>query len=127
MQDKSNRPETETLALTVSPQQGYVLAVSSGRIDDSADSVFREHLFPLLAKAGTNVVLDLSQSPFISSRGIGNLVALVAHANTNSSRVILAACSPFLSIVFTRCKLENFLETAASVEAAVQRLRGQNA
>jgi anti-anti-sigma factor len=127
MQDKSSRPDTEIMALTVSPQEGFVLAVSSGRLDDSADGVFREHLFPLLGQAGTKVVLDLSQSPYISSRGLAHLISLVARANTNSSRVILAACAPFLSIVFTRCKLDKFFETAESVEAAVQRLREQNA
>ena len=127
MQDKSIRPETETMALTVSPQAGFVLAVASGRIDDSADGVFREHLYPLLGQAGSKVVLDLSRAPYISSRGLAHLIALVARANTNSSRVILAACTPFLSIVFTRCKLDKFFETAESVEAAVQPLGGPNA
>jgi anti-anti-sigma factor len=81
-------------------------------------------LFPSLARAGANVVLDLSQAKFISSHGIGHLVSLAAHANTNSSRVILAACSPFVSIVLTRCKQGTFFETADSVDAAVRRIRG---
>jgi len=127
MQDKSTRPETEAMTLTVSSQEGFVLAVASGRIDDSADGVFREHLYPRLGQAGTKVVLDLSRAPYISSRGLAHLISLVARANTNSSRVILAACTPFLSIVFTRCKLDKFFETAESIEAAVQRLRESNA
>ena len=110
--------------LTVSRKEDYVLAATTGRIDDSADGLFRERLFSLLAQTGTNVVLDLSQSKFISSHGIGYLVSLAAHANTNSSRVILAACSPFVSIVLTRCKLDRFFETADSVDAAVRRIRG---
>ncbi len=125
MQDKSNESEVKTMGLTISVLEGYVLAASSGRIDDSADGVFREYLFPLLGQSGTKVVLDLSQSKLISSHGIGHLVSLVAHANSNASRVILAGCSPFVSIVISRCKLEGFLEMAASVEAAVQRLGGQ--
>lgn len=126
MQNKSSHFETEVMGLSVSPQQGFVLAASSGRIDDSADGVFREHLYPLLDQAGTKVVLDLSRSPYISSRGLAHLISLVARANTNSSRVIFAACTPFLSIVFTRCKLDKFFETAETVEAAVQRLREPN-
>jgi anti-anti-sigma factor len=110
--------------LTVSRKEGYVLAATTGRIDESADGIFREHLFSLLAQTGTNVVLDLSQSQLISSRGIAHLVSLAAHANTNSGRVILAACSPFVSIVLTRCKLDSFFETADSVDVAVQRIRG---
>jgi anti-anti-sigma factor len=110
--------------LTVSRKEGYVLAATTGQIDDSADGLFREHLFSLLAQSGTNVVLDLSQSQLITSHGIGHLVSLAAHANTNSSRVILAACSPFVSIVLSRCKLDGFFETADSVDAAVRRIRG---
>ena len=70
--------------LTVSRKGGYVLAATTGRIDDSADGQFREHLFSLLAQSGSNVVLDLSQSKLISSHGIGYLVSLAAHANTNA-------------------------------------------
>ena len=111
--------------LTIFPKEGYVLAAVTGRIDDSADRLFREHLFSLLAQSSTNVVLDLSQAKLMSSHGIGHLVSLAAHANTNSSRVILAACSPFVAIVLTRCKLDGFFEMAESVEAAVRRIRGE--
>jgi len=109
--------------LTVSRQEGYVLAAATGRIDDSADGLFREHLFPLLAQAGALVVLELSQAKFISSHGIGHLVTLAAHANSSSSRVILAACSSFVAIVLSRCKLDGFFEMADSVDDAVQRIR----
>ena len=110
--------------LTVSRQEGYLLAAATGRIDDSADGLFREHLFPSLTRADATVVLDLSQAKFISSHGIGHLVTLAAHANSSSSRVILAACSPFVSIVLTRCKLDAFFETADSIDDAVRRVRG---
>ena len=110
--------------LTVSRKEGYVLAATTGRLDESVGGIFREHLFSLLAQTGTNLVLDLSQSQLINSHGIGHLVQLASHANTNSSRVILAACSPFVSIVLTRSKLDRFFETVDSVDAAVRRIRG---
>ena len=79
--------------LTISHEPGYVLACTAGAIDESAESQFRNLLFPLVGQAGTQLILDLSQSPRISSRGVGLLVGLVAHANTHSSRVVLAACT----------------------------------
>lgn len=111
--------------LTVSHEDGYVLARTAGRIDDSADETFREHLFPLLGQPGTRLVLDLSQSGQLSSRGIGHMVSLVAHANTNSTRVILAGCSSFVLIVLNRCRLDEFFEIAETVPAAVCRILDQ--
>jgi anti-anti-sigma factor len=111
--------------LTLSFEDGYVLAVTEGRIDDPAGVVFRDRLWAAVEKAGTAVVLDLSQSPHLSSQGLGHLVSLVAHANGNSSRVILAACSPFISIVLSRSGLNRFFETAESVPAAIQRIIGE--
>jgi anti-anti-sigma factor len=108
--------------LTLSYEDGYVLAVTEGRIDDPAGLVFRDRLWAVVEKAGTAVVLDLSQSPHMTSHGLGHLVSLAAHANSNSSRVILAACSPFVSIVLSRSRLDRFFETADSVPAAVQRI-----
>jgi anti-anti-sigma regulatory factor len=58
----------------------------------------------------------------INSQGISQLVALVAHANAHASRVVLAACTAFVSIVLSRCKLDRFFDTAPSVEEAVRLL-----
>lgn len=118
-------PKAEPMELTVSHHEGYVLAAAAGRIDESADRAFRDQLFSLLAQSGAIVVLDLSQAKFISSHGIGYLVSLAAHANTSASRLILAACSPFVSIVLSRCKLDSFFETTDTVDAAVRRIPGQ--
>jgi anti-anti-sigma factor len=112
------------MELNLSHETGYVLAATRERIDRSAASLFREWLYPLVRQRGTNVVLDLSQSDHINSEGIGELVSLVAHANTNSSRVILAACSPFVAIVIGRCGLDRFFELADSVPDAIQRALG---
>ena len=113
------------MELTISHEDGYVLAATVGSIDDSSRDLFREYLHPLVRQRGTNVVLDLSGSDRINSVGIANLVSLVAHANTNSSRVILAACSPFVSIVLGRCKLDTYFEMADSVSGVLSRAPDQ--
>jgi anti-anti-sigma factor len=112
------------MELKLSHEQGYSLATTSGALDESARAVFRELLHPLVGQSGTNVVLDLSGSNYITSDGIGQLVSLVAHANTNGSRVILAACSPFISVVLDRCKLNKFFPMADSVPDAIRQVLG---
>ena len=110
------------MELKLSHEEGYVLASTAGSIDDSAREPLREYLHPLIAQAGTKVVLDLSESNFITSQGIGHLVALVANANLHDSRVVLAAASSFVAIVLTRCKLDKFFEIAETAADAIRRV-----
>jgi len=112
------------MELKVSHEEGYVLAATTGPIDDSARELFGEYLHPLVGQSGTRVVLDLSRSNFITSNGIGQLVSVVTHANTKDSRVVLAACSPFICVVLARCKLNKFFEMADTVPDAVRLLLG---
>jgi anti-anti-sigma factor len=110
------------MELEVSHEEGYVLAATVGPIDDSAKELFREWLHPLVGQKGTKLVLDLSQSKSVNSNGIGQLVQLAVNANTNSSRIILSACAPFVAVVFDRSKLNKFFEMADSVSDAIRRI-----
>ncbi len=108
------------MELKVSHESGYVLATTEGSIDDSAEALFHEYLHPLVGQKGTKLVLDLSKSNFITSKGLGQLVSLAAHANMNSSKVVVAACTAFVSVVFDRSKLNLFLTIAATVPDAIR-------
>jgi anti-anti-sigma factor len=112
------------MELKVSHEEGYVLAATLGTFDDAAKELFKESLHPLVGQSGTNVVLDLSQSKYINSDGIAQLVSVVTHANSSGSRVVLAACSPFISEVLDRCKLNTFFEMADSVPDAIRLVLG---
>jgi anti-anti-sigma regulatory factor len=110
------------MELNLSHEAGYVLAVTRDRIDRSAGDLFREWLYPLVGQPGTKVILDLSGSDQVTSEGIGEMMRLVAHANTNSSRIIMAGCKPFVVIVIGRCRLEGFFELAENVPEAIRRV-----
>jgi anti-anti-sigma factor len=110
------------MELKVSHEVGYVLAATSGPVEDSARELFRELLHPLVGQAGTNLVIDLSQSNFITSNGIAQLISVTTHANTSGSRVVLAACSPFISVVLNRCKLNKFFDMTETVPDAIRLL-----
>jgi anti-anti-sigma factor len=112
------------MELKIEDKAGYVLATAGGYVDDSARELFREHLHPLVGQRGAKLVLDLSGAKRVNSAGLSHLVMLVTNANTNSSRVVMAACSPFIAGVLSRSKLDQFFELAESVEEAVARLTG---
>ena len=103
------------------------LATARGFIDDSADALFREQLHPLVGQAGTKLALDLSGAKRINSAGLSHLVMLVSNANTNASRVVLAAPSSFLAVVLNRSKLDHFFEIAETVPEAIALLSNENA
>jgi anti-anti-sigma factor len=110
------------MELNLSHESGYVLAATAGPIDDFAEDLFREYLHPLVGQGGTNVIVDLSKSNFITSKGLGQLVSLAIHANTSSSRVILAGCTPFVSVVLDRSRLTQFFEIAPTTTDAIRRV-----
>jgi len=113
------------MELDISHEQGYILASTAGAIDDSATEPFAEHLRPLVGRPGARVVIDLSGSNLITSRGLGQLVALVAHANMNGSRIVLAAPSLFVAAVFERSRLTTYFQIVDSVAEAAGRVSGK--
>ena len=111
------------MEVSVTRHDGYVVARTGGNLDETARDPFREHLHPLFAAKGTRLIVDLSDSTRINSAGIGNLVALVADANTNSSRVILCGMQPYVSMVIGVTKLDKFFEILPSLDEAIERVR----
>jgi anti-anti-sigma factor len=111
------------MEVTFVPNDGYVLARTRGPIDESAKDTFHEQLHPLIAD-GTRLILDLSGSQRIDSQGVSNLVTLVAHANTNSSRVIFCNLQPYVATVLGVTKLDKFFDIAPTLEEAVERATG---
>ncbi|MFQ5983320.1 MAG: STAS domain-containing protein, partial [Woeseiaceae bacterium] len=96
-----------------------VISVSGDVVDDARD-VFIKQLYPIVGDTGKQVLLDLSAPKYINSAGIGQLVSLVARANTNGCRVILVSPSPFISEVLNRTKLETFFQIVEDRKEAEQ-------
>jgi anti-anti-sigma factor len=110
------------MELAITHQSGYALAKLDGPLDENARMQFREQLHPIVGQLGARLILDLSGTPRINSPGIGNLVALVADANTQGSRVVLCALTPFVAGTMSVTKLDQFFEIAGSVEEAAAKL-----
>ncbi len=106
------------MELTVTHDGELVVAKVEGTLDESARGPFREQLHPLFGRKGTRLVLDLSGTPRINSQGVGNLVALVADANTQGSTVTLCGLSPFVAGVMSVTKLDKYFDIVASLDEA---------
>ncbi len=106
------------MELRVTDMGGALLAETTGPINEEIKDLLRQKIHPVVAAPGAKVILDLSGSPRIDSQGLGHLVTLVAHANTNRSRVILCRVPPFIAVVIGMSKLDKFFELAETREEA---------
>jgi anti-sigma B factor antagonist len=111
------------MELTVTRNDDHILVQTNGPLDDSSRQLFRDELHPLIASGGTNLILDLTGSPRTNSQGIGSLVALVADANTQGSRVILCHLQSFVAVVVAVTKLDKFFEIVPTVKDAIARTK----
>lgn len=118
---------SQAMELTIRQEEGYLVATTSGSIDASADQLFRDQLHPLVREPGTKLILDITDSNYLSSPGISALVLLVTDANTCDSRVVLASPSSFVANVLHVTKLDCFFTTAESLEDAVKLLVASSA
>ena len=108
------------MELNLSHEPGYVLAQTSGPIDESGRPLLAEYLHPLVSQQGTRLVLDLSGSPRINSEGISLLVKLNADANSHGSRVVMAAPAPFVQNVLSITRLDRFFDLQPTLSQAVE-------
>ena len=112
--------------LQLKSYEGIPVAQITGPLDESAREPFREHLHPLVGQRGSRLIIDLAGAPRINSPGIGNLVALMADANTHESRVVLCNLQTFVAMVIGVTKLDRFFALADNLDDAVAKCREES-
>ena len=113
------------MSLTVDVQTHSTISILklNGDLTVSDQGVLSMAAKPLIEREQARIVLDLGAVPFITSSGLGELVRLVAQANSQGGRVLLANPTPFVADVLDTTKLNKFFEVCDSVETALARLR----
>jgi anti-sigma B factor antagonist len=108
--------------LRISQDDGIVVVVARGALDETALATFNDELHPLIERRGTRLLIDIAAAKRITSNGIASLVALVARATAHASRVVIASPTPFVMSVFQVTRLDTYLEIAADLEDGRRRL-----
>ncbi|MCK6484882.1 MAG: STAS domain-containing protein [Phycisphaerae bacterium] len=70
----------------------------------------------------SRIVIDAGGITFLSSAGLRDLVQIVARANADGRRVLLANVSGFVSGVLEVTRLDRFFEVCPTVDEALKRL-----
>ena len=113
-------------AVTIEPHAEVVWAAVHRRaLDDAAlDQLQRDTSAAAAQQPKLPVVVDLSEVAFIPSMGLGTLVMLMRNLKKNGQRLLLVGVQPEVRTVFAITRLDKLFEMHASLEAALNHLRG---
>ena len=97
-----------------------VISVQHTELDTTNTSVFKRKLTELIEGGKINVILDLSSVQFISSSGIGAIVAISKAITGKSGNFKVVISSSKIRDVFKMTGINNFLEIFDTLEEATQ-------
>lgn len=96
---------------------------ASGRLDGPAAEILRRSCNDLRAGGTMHLALDLAQVSFVSSSGVGALLALTEEFGRVGCNLYLAPVSTAVTSVIRLLNLEQFLAIYESREAAISVIR----
>ncbi|MCC4249394.1 MULTISPECIES: STAS domain-containing protein [Microbacterium] len=109
------------LKVDIDARDGATVVIPHGRLTMVSARDFRETVGEVIAR-GTSpiVVIDLSQTEFVDSSGIGALVSCLSSARQSGGDLRLAAPTDQVTMVLELTNLDRVLRPRASVEEALR-------
>ncbi|WP_051305095.1 STAS domain-containing protein [Chitinilyticum litopenaei] len=92
-----------------------LLLQASGRLDGATSPELEKALLPLLADAGSRVLLDLAALDYVSSAGLRIILMAAKRAKQAGGRFVLCGLQPQVSEVFEMSGFTRILELAPTV------------
>lgn len=100
----------------------YIVIRPVGDIDAYSVATFREALANLAETP--NILIDLSEVPFMDSAGLGALIGGIRRARDNDGVVVVACDRPSLTRLLHTTGFDRIVPVTESVEDAVEALKG---
>jgi anti-anti-sigma factor len=94
-----------------------------GELSGDLMADFVAHVTNLVSAARARIILELSDVPFMNSTALGQLVRVVAQANVQEGRVVLARPSAFVEGVLNTTRLDRFFETFPTAGEALRKIK----
>jgi anti-sigma B factor antagonist len=101
----------------------YVISLA-GEVDLYTAPEFKQQLLDVIAKGGTQVVVDFTNTTFIDSTTLGVLVGGVKRLRTNDGRLALVCSDRNITKIFEITGLDRVFTIYKTREEAVQNLDG---
>lgn len=113
------------MTIDIEDHDGIKLLRLKGELVGGEGNVLVDAITDLLTNPNARMALDLGNVRYMNSAGLSDLVRLVAQANVQEARVILANPSAYLAGVLEMTKLDRFFEIHPSANEALQTLAQQ--
>lgn len=110
------------LEIEVEETDGYTLCRPVGELDAYTVTTFRESLGELANRP--QVVIDLSDVPFMDSAGLGALIGGIRRARENGGEVAVACSRPTLTRLLHTTGFNRIVPVTETVDDAVAALPG---
>lgn len=104
---------------TVEQVGGVPVVVISGRLDASTAPAFDAQIAGLLKTPHARMLVDLSNTAYISSAGLRSILLLVKHTAASSGRLGLFGASPQINEVIEISGFPSLLDLYQDREAAL--------
>jgi anti-sigma B factor antagonist len=108
------------ITVTSERVEGGVVLTPQGRLTVVSVSRLRDAVADAVTEKGTIVVVDLSETTFVDSSGLGALVSGLKSARQAGGDLRLVAPSEQVSMVLRLTNLDRVLQPRASVEEALR-------
>lgn len=101
--------------LIVTRTENATIITMRGDVSISAADALATGLLPVIASKPAHVILDLSDMPFISSLGLGQLVALRRGIAANCGRVTIVAPQERVLKALQHAKIDSMFQVVAQM------------
>ena len=99
---------------------GIVIITSPKRIDVNVSDELRDLISDIIEKPNYRIILDLKETEYIDSSGLGSIVARISVLRSNSGDIRLAAPGRSVINLLKLTHLNQILKTYENVEQAVE-------
>ncbi|MGQ9653057.1 MAG: STAS domain-containing protein [Thermodesulfobacteriota bacterium] len=101
------------------PMPRVYVVVPHGDVDMGSSPDVRKALAPLFQKGTVQVIVDLSQVPYMDSSGIATLIEGFQRSQKGAIRFTLAGMNPSVEAAFDLAHLKDVFEVVPGVDVAL--------
>ncbi|MFT5390528.1 MAG: anti-sigma B factor antagonist [Gammaproteobacteria bacterium] len=101
---------------------GAVILCPTGRIDHRTANAFKDALSPFVERCAQglgNVVLDLSETEYMSSVGLRVLMVAARQVKTSDGKMVLCGLQPLMNEIMTISRFDLIFDIYGTVDEAL--------
>ena len=117
----------DEFAIDVADRDGCTVVSVRGEVDLATAPSLKNRLLELVADGATNIVVDLSNTDFLDSTGLGAVVAAYKRVRAHDGHLKLVATSARVRRVFEITNLDRVVPICATLDEACAAESGPDA